>query len=74
MWSCCGSVNADKLERLQRRAALIAMLWGSSEKALNFLGYDNKDVLPRRPRSKSKLTLPSIKLECTRKAFIIMVV
>ena len=33
VWSCYGSVNADKLEKLQRRA-----VWGS-EKALHFLGY-----------------------------------
>ena len=39
VWSCCGSVNADKLEKLQRRAARIVMRLGSSEKALNFLGY-----------------------------------
>ena len=39
VWSCCGSVNADKLEKLQRRAARIIMRLGSSEKALNFLGY-----------------------------------
>ena len=39
MWSCCGSVNADKLEKLQRRAAGIVMRLGSSEKVLDFLGY-----------------------------------
>ena len=40
VWSCCGSVNADKLEKLQRRAARIGVMrLGSSEKALNFLGY-----------------------------------
>ena len=39
VWSCCGSVNADKLERLKRRAERIVMRLGSSEKALNFLGY-----------------------------------
>ena len=39
VWSCCGSVNTDKLEKLQRRAARIVMRLGSSEKALNFLGY-----------------------------------
>ena len=31
VWSCCGSVNADKLEKLQRRAARIVMRLGSSE-------------------------------------------
>ena len=39
MWSCCGSVNTDKLEKLQRRAARIVMRLGSSEKVLDFLGY-----------------------------------
>ena len=39
MWSCRRSVNADKLQKLQRRAARIVMRVGSSEKALNFLGY-----------------------------------
>ena len=39
VWSCCGSVNTVKLEKLQRRAARIVMRLRSSEKALNFLGY-----------------------------------
>ena len=39
MWCCRRSVNADKLEKLQRRAARIVMRVGCSEKALNFLGY-----------------------------------
>ena len=39
VWSCCGIVNADKLEKLRRRAARIVMRLESSEKALNFLGY-----------------------------------
>ena len=101
VWSCCGSVNTDKLEKLQRRAARIVMRLGSSEKALNFLGYVtlekwreshvhnlvkkclsnrcphffmhyfnyNRDVLPRRTRSSDKLRLPSVKLECMKKAF-----
>ena len=102
MWSYCRSVNADKLEKLQRRAARIVMRLGSSEKVLDFLGYVtlekrreshvrnlvkrclsncwpqfcmhyfnyNKDVLPRRKRSSGELRLPSIKLECTNKAFL----
>ena len=37
VWSCCGSVNTDKLEKYQRRAARTVMHLGSSEK--NFLGY-----------------------------------
>ena len=39
VWSCCRSVNTDKLEKLQRCAAHNVMCLGSSEKALNFLGY-----------------------------------
>ena len=106
VWSCCRSVNTDKLEKSQRHAACIVMRLGSSEKALNFLGYVtlekwrenhvhnlvkkclsnrcpqffmhyfncNRDVLPRRTRSSDKLRLPSVKLECTKKAFFIMVV
>ena len=98
VWSCYGSVNTDKLEKLQRRAARIVM-------RLNFLGYVplekrreshvrnlvkkclssrcpqffmhyfnyNRDVFPRRTRSNDKLRIPSVKLECTKKAFFIMV-
>ena len=106
VWSCCGSVSADKLEKLKRRLACIVMRLGSSEKALNFLGYVtlekrreshvrnlvkkclskpcpqffmhhlnyNRVVFSRRTRSSDKLRLPSIKLECTKKAFFIIVV
>ena len=101
VWSCCGSFNTDKLEKLQRRAARIAMHLGSSEKALKFLGYVtlkkrrenhvrnlvkkclsnrcpqffmhyfnyNRDILPRKTRRSDKLSLPYVKLECTKKAF-----
>ena len=101
VWSCCGSVNTDKLEKLQRRTARIIMHLGSSEKALNFLGYVtlekrrkshvcslvkkclsnrcpqffmnyfnyNRDILPRKTRSSDKLRLPTVRLECTKKAF-----
>ena len=40
---------------------------------MHYFNY-NEDVLPRRPRSSGKLRLPSAKLECTKKAFFIMVV
>ena len=101
VWSSCGSVNTDKLEKLQRRAARIIMQLGSSEKALNLLGYVtlekrreshvcnlvkkclsnrcpqffmnyfnyNRDILPRKTRSSNKLRLPTVRLECTKKAF-----
>ena len=39
VWNRCGSVNADKLEKLQRRAARIIMRLGSSDKAPDYLGY-----------------------------------
>ena len=39
VWNCCGNVNADKLEKLQRRAACIVMRLASSKKAFKFLGY-----------------------------------
>ena len=37
-----------------------------------FMHYfsDNKNVLPRTTKSSGKLRLPSIKLECTKKAFV----
>ena len=31
VWSCCGSVNTDKLEKLQRRAARVCT-WGAAKK------------------------------------------
>ena len=33
VWSCCGSVNADKWEKLKRRAARIVMRLGAAKKA-----------------------------------------
>ena len=36
---------------------------------MQYFNY-NKDVLPRRTRSNSKLRLPFIKLECTKKAWL----
>ena len=33
VWSCCGSVNADKWEKLKRRAARIVMRLGAAEKS-----------------------------------------
>ena len=36
---------------------------------MHYFNY-NKDVLPRRKRSSGELRLPSIKLECTNKAFL----
>ena len=32
VWSCCGSVNADKGEKLKRRAARIVMRLGTAKK------------------------------------------
>ena len=39
VWNCCGTVNSDKLERLQRRAARIIMKSDRSETALKYLRY-----------------------------------
>ena len=36
---------------------------------MQYFNY-NKDVLPRRTRSNSKLRLPFVKLECTKNALI----
>ena len=42
--NCCGTVNSDKLERLQRRATRIIMKSDSSETALKYLRYDTLKV------------------------------
>ena len=39
-WNCCGKVNADSLERLQRRAARIIVRTQRSEEALEQLRYE----------------------------------
>ena len=39
-WSCCGKMNTELLEKLQRRAARIIMKKSSSDEALNSLAYD----------------------------------
>ena len=44
VWNCCGTVNSDKLERLQRRAARIIMKSDRSEAALKYLRYDTLKV------------------------------
>ena len=44
VWNCCGTVNSDKLERLQRRAARIIMKPDKSETALKYLRYDTLKV------------------------------
>ena len=101
VWNCCGRVNTDKLEKLQRRAARIVMRMDSSDEALEYLGYRtlerrreghvlklvkkclnkrcpqflmdyfkyNRDVICRTTRQSDHLRLPSIRLECTKRAF-----
>ena len=44
VWNCCETVNSDKLERLQRRAARVIMKSDRSETALKYLRYDNLKV------------------------------
>ena len=43
-WSCCGKMNTELLEKLQRRAARIIMKKSSSDEALNSLGYDTLEL------------------------------
>ena len=38
--NCCGAVNSNKLEKLQRRAARIIMKSNSSDKSLDHLKYE----------------------------------
>ena len=40
VWNCCGKVNSETLEKLQRRAALIITRSARSEEALEMLVYD----------------------------------
>ena len=44
VWGCCGRVNADHLERLQRRAARIIMQTSSSDEAIKYLRYDTLEL------------------------------
>ena len=84
MWSCCGNVNADKVEKLldflgyvtleKRRESHVRNLVKKCSShcwpqfCMHYFNY-NKDVLPRRKRSSGELRLPSIKLDCTKKSF-----
>ena len=40
VWNCCGKVNTNSIEKLQRRAARIIMKTNSSDEALHYLKYD----------------------------------
>ena len=40
VWSCCGCVNADNVEKIQRCAARIIMHMESSDDVLAHLNYD----------------------------------
>jgi len=40
VWSCCGCVNADNVEKIQRCMARIIMQMESSDDALAHLKYD----------------------------------
>ena len=44
VWNCCGTVNSNKLERLQRRAARIIMKSDRNETALKYLRCDTLKV------------------------------
>ena len=52
VWSCYGSVNADKLEKLQRRAARIVMSLGQ-RKSATFLGLRNSGEKTQEPCTQS---------------------
>ena len=74
MWNCCGRVNADRIEKLQRRAALTcdltaAMAISDTLECRSTKEEYNRDILSRRTRKSNHLRLPSIKLDCTKKAF-----
>ena len=54
VWSCFGSINTDKFEKLQRRAARIVMRLGSSElKSAKFLRLHNSGKKAREPCTQS---------------------
>ena len=40
VWGCCGKVNSDKLEKLQRREARIMMQTHRSDDALKYLRHE----------------------------------
>ena len=40
VWNCCGKVNTNSIEKLQRQAARIIMRTTSSDEALHYLRYD----------------------------------
>ena len=48
VWNCCGSVNSDKLERLQRQAARIIMKSDRSETALKYLRREACSVFSKK--------------------------
>lgn len=52
VWSCYGSVNADKLEKLQRRAARIVVSLGQ-RKSATFLGLRNSGGKTQEPCTQS---------------------
>ena len=101
VWNCCRCINADNVEKLQRRAARIIMQTNSSDEALAHLRYEtlglrwethalnlvkkclnkrcpqflmdyfsfNRDIVQRKTRQSNHLRFPSIKRQCTKKAF-----
>ena len=81
MWNCCGRVNADRIEKLQRRgthnhpescdltAAMKRLAISDTLERRSTKEEYNRNILSRRTRKSNHLRLPSIKLECTKKAF-----
>ena len=62
VWGCCGKVNSDKLEKLQRRAARIIMKTHRSDDALKFLKYKPLEI--RRDQHLLRLVKRCLKKRC----------
>ena len=62
VWTCCGKVNAQELERLQNRAARIVTTCSHSDTALSNLKWDSLEC--RRERHVFNLVKKSLRGQC----------
>ena len=62
VWTCCGKVNAQELERLQNRAARIVTKCSHSDTALSDLKWDSLEC--RRERHVFNLVKKSLRGQC----------
>ena len=62
VWNCCGAVNSNKIEKLQRRTARIVMKSNSSDKSLDYLKYEN--LSDRREKHVPALVKKILKNKC----------